>query len=85
MQQEARGVEDPAVAQPAQPADHRVRRAPRGDGRGVVERVQVVELGLVDGVAEPRQVVGDAAWSPLGVGPPVVLAPAALRGRRAGG
>ena len=66
---------------------HACVRLPRRDGGRVLERGQAVLLRLVVGLAQPRQVVGDAPRAlllALGRRVPRVLARAALRHARAG-
>src|SRR4051794_41251177 len=70
VQEEAGGGEHAALVQAAQARDELgVGRLPRRDGRGVVERAQAVLLRLVHRVAEPREVVGDAARALPGLRP----------------
>ena len=63
---EAGGLEDGAVAEAAQPFDRVVVGHPRRDRPPVGKRVQAVRLGVAEGYAQPREVVGDAtrarAW-----------------------
>ena len=55
---EAGGLEDGAVAEPAQPLVRVVVGRP--GRRPVGKRVQAVRLGVAEGHAQPREVVGDA-------------------------
>jgi hypothetical protein len=60
-EQEAGGLEDRAVAQPAEPFDAALVRHPGHDDAVIGERLQSVRLGVRERAAEPREVVGEAA------------------------
>ena len=58
---EAGGLEDGAVAEPAQPFDGVVGGHPGRNRPSVGKRVQAVRLGVAEGHAQPREIVGDTA------------------------
>ena len=60
VEEEARGLEDRAVAEAAEAFDAARVGHP---GAAVSDRVQAVRLRVLERVAEPREVVGEAAWS----------------------
>src|SRR4051794_10874227 len=81
VQEEAGGVEHLAVAQAGEPLLGLDVRLPGGDGGGVLHPREPVLLGLVVGLAQPGEVVGDAsgARGAAGAGLPGILTGAALR------
>ena len=61
VQQETGGVEHVALAQAMQASGAVGGRVPGRDGGGLGKGLEAVGLRLVEGLAKPRQVVGDAA------------------------
>ena len=63
VEEEARGLEDRAVAEAAEAFDAALVGHPGGGGAAVRDRAQAVGLRVLERVAEPREVVGEAAWA----------------------
>src|SRR3954447_7828890 len=84
VQQEAGGVQHATVAQAREPLLRLLVGQPGGHGGGVLEALEPVLLGLVIGLAQPCEVVGDAARTLGAAGAllPRIVAAAALRDAR---
>jgi hypothetical protein len=72
-------LEHGPVAEAAEALDARLVGLPGDHDTAVVERLQAVRLGLVDGAAEPGEVVGEATGTGGRAPFSVVLALPALR------